>query len=117
MAKNQRLSDANHIHIPVPEGTKSGDPVRVGRICGVAQTDRTPEGGATVWLDKSWDVQVTGPVTQVGSPLYLANDGSKVLSATSGASNSLWGTALTIKGGAAGDVGTVEAVAVGYAQS
>ena len=46
MALNEHLRHANHLSLPVPAGTKSGDPVRVGILNGVAQTNRA---SATDW--------------------------------------------------------------------
>ena len=44
MAMNQRYTHFDHIALTVPEGVKSGQPVRVGAIAGVAQIDRQPDG-------------------------------------------------------------------------
>ena len=40
MATNITFNPGNHQSLPVPAGTKSGDPVRVGGLNGVAVTDR-----------------------------------------------------------------------------
>ena len=65
MAKNEHLRHANHVSLPVPAGTVSGDPVRVGILNGVAQTDRASTsnwgggnaaGEASVWLDGSHQI-------------------------------------------------------------
>lgn len=40
MATNITFNRGNHQSLPVPAGTKSGDPVRVGIINGVCVTDR-----------------------------------------------------------------------------
>lgn len=94
MAKNQRYTHADHISLPVPEGTASGDPVRVGAIAGVAQTDRRPDGTATVWLDGSYDVEVAGALT-AGQTVYITSAGA--LTATAGTNNP-FGSAITDKG-------------------
>ena len=60
MAKNQQHAHHNHIALKVPEGTVSGQPVRVGAYTGVALIDRLPDGTATVWLDGSWTIDVAG---------------------------------------------------------
>ena len=107
MAKNQRYSNALHISIPVPEGVKSGDPVQVGNINGVAQIDREADGTATIWLDGSWLIEVTGATT-VGAPVYITTDGT--LSADE-ADGTPWGIALANKTATAAPV---EVVPLGY---
>ena len=103
MALNEHLRHANHLSLPVPAGTKSGDPVRVGILNGVAQTNRATatdwaggnvEGEATVWLDGSHHLPVTGAVEAVGDPIYLA-DGA--LSATG--TGAPFGAALATQAG------------------
>lgn len=107
MAKNQKLLHALHIEVPVPAGTKAGDPVKVGQICGVAQIDRQADGKATVWLDGSHDVPVTGAVA-FAAPVYINGSGTLTATATG---NFVWGTALADKG-----TGTapLEVAPVGY---
>ena len=60
MAQNQRYTHFDHIAFTVPEGVKSGEPVRVGAVAGVAKIDRQPDGKATVWLDGSYTIDVSG---------------------------------------------------------
>lgn len=108
MAQNQRYTNALHIAVPVPEGTKSGDPVQVGQISGVAQIDRQPDGRATVWLDGSWDIEVAGAVATVGLPIYITSAGA--LTATAG-TNTPWGVALATKTAAAAPL---EVAPLGY---
>lgn len=74
MATNQRYPHFDHISLEVPEGTRSGDPVIVGQIAGVAQTDRGVDGRTTVWLDGSYLLPVDGAVTE-GQALYLDTPG------------------------------------------
>lgn len=81
MATNQRYTHFDHISLTVPEGTKSGDPVIVGQIAGVAQTDRGTDGRATVWLDGSYMLPVAGAVTE-GQALYLDKPGQLTTSGT-----------------------------------
>lgn len=106
--KNQRYTNALHISVPVPEGVKSGEPVKVGQICGVAIIDREADGTATLWLDGSYDLQVTGAVANVGSPVYIT--GARALTATA-AGNFLFGTALGTKGTG---TGPLEVAPIGY---
>ncbi|MGV0109828.1 DUF2190 family protein [Arthrobacter sp. CP30] len=106
--KNQRYTNALHISVPVPEGVKSGEPVKVGQICGVAIIDREADGTATVWLDGSYTLPVTGAVANFGAPVYIRED--RGLTATA-AGNFLFGTALGTKGTG---VGPLEVAPIGY---
>lgn len=108
MALNQRYPNALHIELPVPAGTKSGQPVQVGHISGVAQIDRQADGNATVWLDGSWDIEVTGAVANVGDPVYITEDRKLNASPTG---NTPWGIALATKTAGAADL---EVVPLGY---
>lgn len=105
MATNQHLRHALHTDLPVPAGTKSGDPVKVGALVGVAITDRGDGGNtathATVWRDGSWHLTVDGAVTEVGTPVYITADGDLVVTATD---NTLFGYALETKSAAAGPI-------------
>lgn len=103
MARNENLRHANHVSLPVPAGTKAGDPVRVGILNGVAQTNvattddwagGNPVGQATVWLDGSHTLPVTGAVAAVGAPIYI-EDGA--LTTTAG--GALFGAALATQTG------------------
>lgn len=77
MALNETFRDADHLSLPVPSGVKSGDPVAVGAIVGVAQTHRGGGGNATdhatVWTKGAFDLPVTGAVENVGAPVYIAD--------------------------------------------
>lgn len=104
MAKNEHLRHANHISLPVPSGTVSGDPVRVGILNGVAQTNRASStdwaggnavGEATVWLDGSHHLDVVGAVADIGQAIYIA-DGALTATAEGGA---LFGAALATQAG------------------
>lgn len=100
MALNEHLRHADHITLPVAAGTKSGDPVRVGVLNGVAQTARSEggnvDGEASVWLTGSHYFPVTGAVAAVGDPVYIA-DGK--LAAAKGVSGVLFGAALSTQPG------------------
>lgn len=112
MATNRRLSHGKHFTLPVPEGTLSNDPVRVGRFCGVAQTDRAADGTSTVWFDGSYDVTVDGAVTGVGELVYITTaDGT--LSGSAGAGKAAWGTSLGVKGAG---LAVLEVIPLGIAQ-
>ena len=83
MALNEHLRHANHLSLPVPAGTKSGDPVRVGILNGVAQTNRAT---ATDWAGGNVEGEATatylsrmlGPmglrVTRLASGLPVGGD-------------------------------------------
>lgn len=104
MASNEVYRDAVHIPLPVPSGTKSGDPVKVGSLIGVAQTDRDADGNATVWRNGAHTFTVDGAVTAVGAPLYVVGDGtSRITQLTATATgNTLFGYALATKPATAG---------------
>lgn len=104
MARNEHLRDADHLSLPVPAGTVSGDPVRVGVLNGVAQTDRATDanwgggnatGEASVWLSGSHHFDVVGAVDEVGQAVYIA-DGALTATAEGGA---LFGAALATQAG------------------
>jgi hypothetical protein len=104
MATNETYRVGNNISLPVPSGKKSGDPVRVGGLNGVCQTDRARTAGIT---PTNADGTVNGAATfQVsfaanpGDPIYILADGS-ALTATA-TSNNLFGHALSTKGATAG---------------
>ena len=111
------------LSLPVPAGKKAGDPVRVGGLNGVLQTDRAaitvspvnadgtpnaaynygggnPDGYATVWLQGAHEFTVAFAIANVGDPVYILADGS-ALTATA-ASNNLYGHALTTKAAPSG---------------
>lgn len=104
MARNEHLRHANHLSLPVPAGTDPGTPVRVGVLNGVTQTSRatTSEWGggnqageASVWLDGSHHLDVTGAIENIGDPVYIT-DGALTATAEGGA---LFGAALATQAG------------------
>ena len=66
MAKNQRYTHNRHIALPADKAVESGAPVKIGQYVGVAQTKAAVGEKVTVWLDGSYDVPVTGAVTEGG---------------------------------------------------
>lgn len=114
MAKNN-VTDYDHKKarsLPVPAGTKSGDPVKVGGFVGIALTDRqaamaagvvntgNPVGSASVALDGTWSVPCADAVAEVGTALYLSGAGPFTVTTTVG-SNTLFGySADVIRDGA-----------------
>lgn len=72
------------VALPVPAGIKSGDPVIVGGIHGVAETDRAtttngvhaggvslPDGYASVAPDGTYSLPVTGAIASAGTAVYI----------------------------------------------
>ena len=60
MAKNEVYYPGDTLPLPVPEGTKSGDPVVVGTIAGIAMEDRDAAGNAPVRVNGVYKLAVTG---------------------------------------------------------
>jgi hypothetical protein len=112
MALNRRLDHGNHLPaIAVPVGTLSGDTVLIGpTLVGVASTDRTEDGLATVELDGSWDFTVKAidgagnSAIAVGDHIYRVDADTPKLSKKN--TGVFVGTALTAL--ASGATGTVE---------
>lgn len=106
--KNQRYTNAKHIELTAPYAVTAGSPIRVGSICGVAVNDIANGARGTVWLDGSYDVQVTGAVASEGLPIYITPAGALNTTATG---NFLWGISLGTKAAAAGPL---EVAPIGY---
>lgn len=117
MATNIVFKNPNEQSLPVPAGTKSGDPVRVGSLNGIAVTDRAattvpafnadgtpntnynkgggnPNGNATVWLAVAPELLVKGAEIAVGDPIHFDANATPKLTATPG-SLPLFGHALS----------------------
>ena len=94
MALNEILKHSQNRSLPVPTGTKSGDPVRVGIINGVAQTNegdgQNAPGYASIKSHGAWKLPVEGAVTAIGDPIYIS--ATNELSATT--VGDLFGAAL-----------------------
>jgi len=58
MAKNREYAKANEVKLPVPEGTKSGDPLILGGLPAVALQDRQSDGEATCQFDGAYRLSV-----------------------------------------------------------
>ncbi len=123
MAVNETYRQANRLSLPVPVGKKAGDPVRVGGLNGVLQTDRAattaspvnadgttnpaynygggnPDGYASVWLEGAHDFTVGFAVNNIGDPVYILADGTALSDEVP--DNHLYGHALTTKPAGAG---------------
>lgn len=111
MATNARFDGLGRTRsLPVASGVKSGDPVVVGGLVGVALTDRQGDadtsetgnvaGSATVALSGAFDVTVTGAAAGAGAAVYITSGGA--LNMTS-SGNTLFG--YTIPGATDGSKG------------
>ena len=119
MALNEVFREGNHLSHPVPNGTLSGKPVRVGILNGVAETD---EGGTTVVVNGItqssggignkdnfasvshvgvWELDVTGALT-VGQAVYFKTSDNTLTATATG--NFLFGAAIRAKGTGTGPV-------------
>lgn len=103
--KNEYMRPATELSLPVVAGTKSGDPVRVGVVNGVAGTDRSetaapaggnPTGNASVVTDaRSYEYEVAGVIAGPFTPVFLtprSGAAAPVLSITDpGTDSAPWG--------------------------
>lgn len=117
MATNIIFDHGDHISLPVPSGTKAGDPVRVGGLNGVAVTDRANEstgpfntdgtlntaynagggnvaGNASVWLVGAASLLVKGTGIAPGDPIYWDAAATPKLTKTNSGSLPEYGHAL-----------------------
>jgi predicted RecA/RadA family phage recombinase len=97
------------ISLPVPAGTRSGDPVKVGGQIGVADTDRAgdvvngktlggvghPAGYAAVAPDGTYSLPVADAVSAAETPIYITGSGPFTLTTTPG-SNTLFGHTVPV---------------------
>lgn len=60
MATNKSFDTTKTLTVPVPSGTKSGDPVVYGQRPGVALKDRDAAGNATVQFEGAFTLSVKG---------------------------------------------------------
>lgn len=80
--RNEYMRPADNLSLPVVAGTKSGDPVRVGVLNGVAATNigegGNPAGSATVVADcRSYLYEVAGAIAGPFTPVFItARSGS-----------------------------------------
>lgn len=124
MARNEVYKVGNFVSLPVPVGTKSGEPVRVGNLNGVAQVDEptaylaaqltpayneSPSGNkagfASVALEGAFAIPVATTTTlAVGAPVYIITASRTLTTTDNSAANPLFGHALTPKGATANQV-------------
>ena len=90
MALNEIFKVGKSISLPVPADTKSGDPVRVGVLNGVAIVDEgtgfNADGYTSVDLFGGHLFELAG--AGVGDPVYITGAGALSLTASG---NKLWG--------------------------
>lgn len=117
MAKNEYMRPAVELSLPVVAGTKSGDPVRVGAVNGVAHTNigegGNAPGNASVVTDaRSYTYEVAGAIAGPFTPVYLtarAGATAPVLSTTG--TGAAWGYTVP-KAGESGQRAATSGIAV-----
>lgn len=112
------------ISLPVPAGTRSGDPVIVGGIIGVCETDRTevvdgkqyggvgnPAGYASVAPDGAYSLKVPEVVNAAGTPIYIVAADNSLTTDDNAGANALFGHTVPVidKGVASGATKVVDA--------
>lgn len=130
MATNEKFRPGDKISLPVPSGTLSGAPLRIGGLTGlnaVAATDRAkvdvsptngdgtlntsynygggnPTGNASCWLDGAHEFTVAFAVAAVMTPIYIVIATNALTDTANSGANPLYGHALTTKGAPSGPV-------------
>jgi predicted RecA/RadA family phage recombinase len=107
MSKNQVYAGSRPaLPLPVPAGTKSGEPVIVGGIVGVAETDRAattngvhtgpglPDGYASVQPDGTYSLPVADAVSAAGTKIYIVTADRSLTTTASG--NTLFGYTVPV---------------------
>jgi predicted RecA/RadA family phage recombinase len=99
--KNKIYRPGNDLSLPVPSGTKSGEPVKVGGFVGVASTNRGEGGNIATHasVDISGDVfelPVDGAIASVGTAIYITS--ARALS-VSASGNDLFGYSACLADG------------------
>lgn len=90
MALNEVFKVDQSISLPVPDGTKSGDPIRVGVLNGVAVVDEGTGGNAAGYtsVDLFGGHLFVLAGAGVGDPVYITAAGALTATASG---NKLWG--------------------------
>ena len=113
MATNEVYYPGDTLPLPVPAGTKSGDPVVIGTIAGVALEDRDAAGNAPVRVKGVFMLSVTGrdgasdKAIAVGDKVYytVPSGGTSAIIDVSATAGEEFGVAL--KAIAAGATATI----------
>lgn len=72
MAKNLAYEPGRKVTLPVPVGTLSGGPVRIGTIVGVAQNDRDADGESVIDTEGTYEFAgIAGTAPTVGAIIYI----------------------------------------------
>lgn len=107
--RNEVYREADELSLPVGAGVKSGDPVMVGALPGVAATDADADGNATVWMHGAYRIPVTTTTAlAVGDPVYFVTSSGALSTTDNTGANALFGYALTEKGTTAGETVVVK---------
>lgn len=125
MATNAVFKTGQHISLPVPTGTTSGSPLRIGALNAIAITDEgsvtvtknlgggiqvtEPSGGvgnqpgyASVATDGAWNVPVASSgAVAVGDLIYITSGNALTATATG---NKIWGTSLQARTATSGNL-------------
>lgn len=128
MATNEIFRSGSKLSLPVPSGRKAGDPVRVGGLNGVLQTNRAkvdvakynddgsvnasydfgggnPTGNASVWLEGVHDLPVSTTTTRaIGDPIYIITATNVLTTTDNSGANPLFGHAVEAKSATADEV-------------
>ena len=121
MARNEVFKDADYLSLPVPVGTLSGNPVRVGGLNGVAQVDEptaylasnpgvynqapssNKAGWASIALKGAFRIPVaTTTALAIGDPVYIVTANNTLTTTSNTGANPVFGHALSVKGTTAG---------------
>lgn len=95
--RNEYMSPATELSLPVPAGTKAGDPVRVGALCGLAATDRGAGDNAATHASvvtdaRSYEYEVAGAISGPCEPVWLTpRDGETPPVLSTSGSGAHWG--------------------------
>jgi predicted RecA/RadA family phage recombinase len=128
MATNETYRSGNKLSLPVPDGRKAGDPVRIGGLNGVCETDKAkvdvaptnddgtlntsynygggnPTGNASVWLDGVHDLPVSTTTTRaIGDPIYIITATNVLTTTDNSGANPVFGHAIAAKSATANEV-------------
>lgn len=118
MARNEVYKDADYLSLPVATGKLAGQPVRIGGLNAVLQTNEgsvdkpagayneapssNKAGYASVALKGAWRLPVSTTTTRaIGDPIYIITATGVLTTTDSAGANPLFGHALSVKGATA----------------